>query len=397
MLEIHGNGEFGRDDNNATLHLFGSTIGDTGGNRLFIRAFKDGSVVFDGTNNKVGIGTNDPKSALQIAGDVALEPQAGGAPRAIPAGGTMIWNDGNLLHLNQNLDSSKLVRGVYTPFLAASSLNIGSLGDPGLGNAWITGNLGIGTTTPQAKLQVVGGAIMPAVGNNPSAGIRFPTDPGGGAGDEAFIRYFVESGETTKLLIGCQNDADDRIGFFQSGAEVMTISFGKVGIGTQNPIANLDVVGTVNCSGVLSVTGNLKVDGSLNAATKLFVIPHPLHGEEQLLVHSCLEGPEIAVYYRGSGRLHQGRATIRLPDYFEALTRLDSRTVLLTPKFVADEPITLLAVSEVEMGSFQFAPLMTEIQTKRSIGKSKPSVPILANSVWRCQKLLSTIHPVNVD
>ncbi|MEI6067221.1 MAG: hypothetical protein WCP96_07770 [Methylococcaceae bacterium] len=362
-LEIQGDGEFGRDDNNATLHLFGSTIGDTGGNRLFIRAFTGGSVVFDG-NNKVGIGTGDPKSALQIAGDLALEPQASGAPRALPTDGTMIWNDGNLLHLNQNLDSSKLVRGVYTPFLAASSLNIGSLGDPGLGNVWITGNLGIGTTAPQAKLQVAGGAIMPAVGNNPSAGIRFPPDPGSGAGDEAFIRYFVESGETTKLLIGCQNDADDRIGFYQFGGERMTIYAGNVGIGTQNPSANLDVAGTVNCSGAMSVggqmivnsntriVGNLNVTGSFHATTKNFAISHPLHGERQLLVHSCLEGPEIAVFYRGSGQLQQGRAIIRLPDYFEVLTRPDGRTVLLTPKFVADEPIVLLAASEVKNGQF---------------------------------------------
>jgi hypothetical protein len=107
------------------------------------------------------------------------------------------------------------------------------------------GNVGIGTTNPQARLQVTGGAIMPAVGDNSSAGIQFPSDPGGGSGDEAFIRYFVQSGETTRLVIGIGNDADDTLGFRQAGAERMTIRSGTVGIGTSTPDSNykLDVNG----------------------------------------------------------------------------------------------------------------------------------------------------------
>lgn len=103
------------------------------------------------------------------------------------------------------------------------------------------GNIGIGTITPAAKLQVSGGAIMPAVGNHAAAGIQFPSDPGGGLYDEAFIRYFPETGETTKLLIGCGNDADDRISFWQFGAERLTIYDGKVGIGTQSPKEELHI------------------------------------------------------------------------------------------------------------------------------------------------------------
>src|SRR5262245_8589554 len=107
------------------------------------------------------------------------------------------------------------------------------------------GNVGIGTQTPAAKLQVTGGAIMPAVGNSNQAGIQFPPNPGGGGGDEAFIRYFVTAGETTKLQIGIGNDADDSIGLVQAGAERLTVINGRVGIGTPTPEGTLDVRGDI--------------------------------------------------------------------------------------------------------------------------------------------------------
>ncbi|HEY3284057.1 MAG TPA: tail fiber domain-containing protein [Armatimonadota bacterium] len=62
-------GDFGRDDGPATLNLWGSRIGDVGGNVLFVRAAAGGNVAFDGVNNRVGIGTNAPATKLQVVGD----------------------------------------------------------------------------------------------------------------------------------------------------------------------------------------------------------------------------------------------------------------------------------------------------------------------------------------
>lgn len=75
------------------------------------------------------------------------------------------------------------------------------------------GSVGIGTTTPVGKLQVVGGNITPAV----NYGLDWPDNPGGGAGDNAYIRYYVDGGtEDTRLEIGISNDKNDDL-YFRSG------------------------------------------------------------------------------------------------------------------------------------------------------------------------------------
>lgn len=62
---------------------------------------------------------------------------------------------------------------------------------------------------------------------------------------------------------------------------------------------------------------------------KTFIIDHPLD-QKRHLVHASLEGPEGAVYYRGSAQLEDGAARIALPPYFEALTRDGDQTIQLT-------------------------------------------------------------------
>lgn len=157
LLDIRG--DFGRMNGAATLHLFGSQLADRGDGVLSIRS-GGGVVAFDGNDN-VGLGTRTPVASLQVNGDIAIQSRAFNMmPRALPAGATMIWNDATWLRLNQNIDFSKPIFGVHTPGLfAPGSLNVGGMnvwGDPGFGNAWITGNVGIGHAQLRAAIDVNG-------------------------------------------------------------------------------------------------------------------------------------------------------------------------------------------------------------------------------------------------
>jgi hypothetical protein len=53
---------------------------------------------------------------------------------------------------------------------------------------------------------------------------------------------------------------------------------------------------------------------------KTFVIDHPTDPLSRYLVHACLEGPEVGIYYRGEGEIvDNNKTTITLPNYVSAL------------------------------------------------------------------------------
>jgi hypothetical protein len=141
------------------------------------------------------------------------------------------------------------------------------------------GNLGVNTAEPEKSLHVVGDALV--------TGTVRGRHPSGAYGDAAVIGGFS----------GTAADAPFVLLYTAPGT-----SGGIPGIRIQHAT-----------SGVF----------------KSFIIGHPTD-EKRYLVHATLEGPEGAVYYRGSARLEKGRAEIVLPPYFEALTRREDRTVLLT-------------------------------------------------------------------
>tara|TARA_R100001510_G_C7641866_1_gene199449 strand:+ start:670 stop:1497 length:828 start_codon:yes stop_codon:yes gene_type:complete len=86
------------------------------------------------------------------------------------------------------------------------------------------------------------------------------------------------------------------------------------------------------------VTPSITVSGTCKAALGIFAkvaapfkkfdIPHPSKPGMRL-AHTCLEGPEIGVYYRG---IITDENIIPFPDFWEKLVHFDTITVQLTPR-----------------------------------------------------------------
>lgn len=233
----------------------------------------------------------------------------------------------------------------------------------------------------------------------------------------------VESGEATTLRIGNANDADDTVRLWQQGADRLIVADGRVTIGAepyrgivprslnvgdeiksfgggaglrlQDRSAQADEArewviyaheGFLNFwSGKRAVVARLHFDtGEFWAAKKNFVIPHPQDPEKRQLVHSCLEGPESAVYYRGEAQLCDGVAVVELPGYFEALTRPEGRTVQLTPIWEGPgRPISMLAAAPVAEGRF----------TAHAVDRQNPS----QRFYWEVKGVRADVAPLEVE
>ncbi|WP_379989334.1 hypothetical protein [Dokdonella soli] len=79
------------------------------------------------------------------------------------------------------------------------------------------------------------------------------------------------------------------------------------------------------------VNGYAFFAGSLNVVgSKNFVTPHPTDPSKEI-VFTALEGPESGTYFRGSGQITRGSATIDVPESFRDVSAADGITVQLTP------------------------------------------------------------------
>lgn len=83
-------------------------------------------------------------------------------------------------------------------------------------------------------------------------------------------------------------------------------------------------------------------------SSKSFVIDHPTDSDKYL-VHTCLEGPEAGVYYRGTGKISNNQSVeIELPHYVSTFAY--DFTINITP--IYDGKIHMLNSSIVENNTF---------------------------------------------
>ena len=167
-----------------------------------------------------------------------------------------------------------------------------------------SGNVGIATPTPGFTLDVSGTANVSgnlSVGSITTAGGGFSV-PGNLTG--AIIRA-SSNGTPAVPVYTFSNDLSSGLfipftsglGFATAGRERMTItSTGRVGIGNQDPLTTLDVTGTANISGNLSV-------GSITTAGGGFSVPGNLTGG---IIRASSNGTAALPAYTFSNDLFSG-------------------------------------------------------------------------------------------
>jgi hypothetical protein len=125
-------------------------------------------------------------------------------------------------------------------------------------SAKLAGSVGIGTTSPGSKLEVVG--------NTSSALLTLKSSDGGA--NDSFMRFYDESNGPSysvgldssdeKFKIAYDTDGDS----LTTGTRLVIDNSGKVGIGTTSPGQKLDVAGNIECSSLY-----------LNNASSLYFLP----------------------------------------------------------------------------------------------------------------------------
>ena len=225
------------------------------------------------------------------------------------------------------------------------------------------GEIAIYTGTSGQIADAVGAAVVSASSGttactylqaNANAGL--PTLVGNVVNVQGGVLFNTYYNGTAWIYAGSSTTAAVRFNALNGGISFHTTVSGTIGgtnstMDTTGPKMVLSLAGGLSLGNSVASTdagaGNLLVSGSITGASKSFNIPHPKKKGKRL-IHGCIEGPELAVYYRGTARLKDGAAEIELPEYFEALTRKQGRTVQLT----CVDQIGGLCASSVKNGKF---------------------------------------------
>ena len=258
--------------------------------------------IFVDEQNNVGIGTDEPTSVLHIDGEgsaaaalfihapgIAFGDLVVGSP-AGEVGIIGIANNGN----RRDIRFTDAGLALYTSNSPAS---------PIAGNGLVineSGHVGIGTSTPTAALEI---------NSSQNKGIIVETAGSFVNGDGVLARV---EGNDAYAIVGVDGSGTGLAGHF---------------------------AGDVNITGTLSKSG-----GS-------FKIDHPLDPTNKFLSHSFVESPDMMNIYNGNAILDgSGRATITLPDWFEALNREFRYQLTCIGGFA-----TVYVESEIENNQFTIA------------------------------------------
>jgi hypothetical protein len=133
------------------------------------------------------------------------------------------------------------------------------------------------------------------------------------AGDDYSGIYSISIGSFAGL--GPSGSHDNTIILNASGTGLSSSHTGGFFV---NPIA--DATGSTGGHLLMYQDNEIVASTMTSLPSKTFVIDHPLDNDKYL-VHACLEGPEVGVYYRGNAFIQSDKrsCTIKLPHYVDAI------------------------------------------------------------------------------
>lgn len=130
--------------------------------------------------------------------------------------------------------------------------------------------------------------------------------------------------------IGVQGDANVRLGIGVYGRSTNASGTGVMGVATGSQ--GVGIYGSPGSTGRWAgyFVGDVYLKGALFGDSPATLADHPLAPAERYLAHALVSSPEVLNVYSGSVRLDaKGRATVRLPRYYEAYNA--EHRVQLTP------------------------------------------------------------------
>ena len=242
-----------------TLHMYGS-VRNYSGHFTLQNGAQDANILFkvndggttttpmmiDGDTSRVGIGTEGPTQKLHVAG------------------GDINLDLGRNLRFSNQLAISKANNGELNFYAGTSSTNGGFNFRTWDGSNYIEDalvirnnrNVGIGTSNPSDRLTIHNGGsttrafIYNSGGSGHEAKVEVYTadDGAGHSGGVGYLRSYGWGNAEVRVGGSYLRQSDGRMQLISSG-QIAYFNTGNVGIGVYNPVAKLDVAGSVKTSG----------------------------------------------------------------------------------------------------------------------------------------------------
>jgi len=270
---------------------------DSGGDKMYWQQLPGSEIMtVDFGARKVGIGTTSPLADLHVEDSIRV----GEDPNYPTVYGELIHSGGG------------------TGFIINANAGGGGWADMHLQTNHTTkvfiesgGNVGLGSMTPTRHLEVWGGGT--------------------------YMRTYEDTGESATLV--CDRTS---LGYSYSGATLGSDAYGVTGWHYGDGLAGF-------------FNGNVYIAGALSKDSGSFVQPHAKDPSKEI-EYAFFEGPEHAVFLRGTAQLKDGEAVIELPEHFRIVAAEEGVQVQVTPvedcngMFVANKSRERIDVKELMGG-----------------------------------------------